>query len=299
MIIYKVAKGIKNIEATVLNIYRFILSLGKIAILSKYNLVLPKASHSNCIVLGNGPSLKDTIRLHKNVLETAVIFAVNNFPVSKEFIEFKPTNYIVLDPGYFLYKERSDVKATFQILKNDVTWPMNFFVPYMYRKDKDIQELKNKNGFIKICFYNYTILKGPASWVYPIFKTNLAMPQFYNVMGAAIYVALNSGYKKVWLVGADHSWFDNLQVGNDNIVYRKDVHFYDNEPEQIKLTPMIEPVSNSKVPMEGLFWALSAVFKSYKILFGYSAYLKSTIINASEFSYLDTFTRKNLKEYDK
>jgi len=152
---------------------------------------------------------------------------------------------------------------------------------------------------VKVCFYNYTIMKGPTSWVYPFFKKNLAMPQFYNVMGAGVYVALNCGYKNVWLVGADHSWFDNLHVGDDNIVYRKDVHFYDNEPEQVKLSPMIEPVSNTKVPMEGLFWALSAVFKSYKILFEYSTYLKSTIINASEFSYLDTFTRKNLKEYDK
>ena len=299
MIIYKISKVVKRVEAGILNVYRFILSLGKIAILSKYNLKLPEASHSNCIVLGNGPSLNDTIRLHRDVLEKAVLFAVNNFPATKEFIEFKPANYIVLDPGYFLNKQRIDIIEIFRVLKEDITWPMNFFVPYMYRKDIDIVELKNKKGYVKICFYNYTIMKGPAAWIYPLFKRNLAMPQFYNVMGAGIYVALNCGYKNVWVVGADHSWFDNLQVGDDNIVYRKDVHFYDNEPEQVKLSPMIEPISNTKVSMEGLFWALSTVFKSYGILFQYASYLKSTIINASEFSYLDTFTRKNLKEYDK
>jgi len=299
MIIYKIAKAVKNIEGGVLNVYRFVLSLGKIVILSKFNLVFPKASHSNCIVLGNGPSLKDTIRMHRDTLERAVLFAVNNFPTSNEFMEFKPANYIVLDPAFFLHKERSDINATFNVLKNEVTWPINFFVPYMYRKDKDVIELKNKNGFVKICFFNYTILKGPASWIYPLFKTNLAMPQFYNIMGAAIYVAMNSGYKNVWLVGADHSWFENIQVGDDNILYIKDKHFYDADSEKIKPVPMIELISNKKVRMEDLFWALSVVFKSYKILFEYSAYLKSTIINASEFSYLDTFTRKNLKEYDK
>ncbi|HSY60892.1 MAG TPA: hypothetical protein VK796_03400 [Cytophaga sp.] len=299
MIIYKIAKAVKNVEAAVLNVYRFVLSLGKITILSKYNLKLPKATHSDCIVLGNGPSLRDTINLHRDVLEKADLFAVNNFPNSKEFMEFKPANYIVLDPGYFLNKHRSDIIEVFRILKDDVTWTMNFFVPYMYRKDKDVVELKNKKGFVKICFYNYTILKGPANWIYPLFKKNLGMPQFYNVMGAGIYVALNCGYKNVWLVGADHSWFDNLHVGEDNIVYRKDIHFYDNAPEQIKLSPMIEPVSNTKVPMEGLFWALSTVFKSYGILFQYATYLNATIINASEFSYLDTFVRKNLKAYKK
>jgi hypothetical protein len=298
MSLYSISKSIKNIEKNVLDVYRFLLGILKIIILSRFKLELPKSRVQNCIILGNGPSLKETINLHRNVLQNAVLFVVNNFSTAKEFKELKPANYIVLDPGYFIYKERADVKMTFNILKNEVTWNMNFFVPYMYRNDVDIIELKNKNRYVKICFYNYTLLKGPEKWIFPFYKKNLAMPQFYNVMGAAILVALNSGYKKVWLVGADHSWFDNLQVGNDNIVYRRDIHFYDSDKEEVKLNPIIEPVSNTKVSMEGMFWALHAVFKSYGILSRYSTYLKSTIINASEFSYLDTFIRKNLTEYE-
>jgi len=178
-----------------------------------------------------------------------------------------------------------------------VNWELKLFIPYIFRNDKDIKELKNSK-YVKVVFYNYTLMKGIDRWIFPFYKWNLAMPQFYNVLGASVLVAINSGYKKVYVVGADHSWFDNIFVGEDNIVYRKDVHFYDANSENIKFTPMIEPVSGTTVSMQGLFWALTAVFESYSTLNRYANYCDSKIYNASEFSYIDSFERKSLIHYD-
>lgn len=296
MLLFKVSSIVKQTEYFIKQVYQFFISLVKILIISKFNIKIPQATHESCVILGNGPSLRDTFKKHHDMLLKADLFCVNNFATSKEFKEYKPGNFVLLDPGFFKFKTRKDIVDTFNVLKNEVTWSMNLFVPYMFRKDPDVQHLL-KSKYVKVCFYNYTIMKGPEKWIFPFFKRNISFPQFYNVLGPSILLAINSGYKNVYMVGADHSWFENIYVRNDNVLCRKDVHFYDNDKEEVRYVPMIEPVSGKVVSITLFFWAQYEVFKSYNLMENYSKYAGSKIYNASESSYIDAFERKSLESY--
>jgi hypothetical protein len=293
MSIHKTANTVKVVERFFQNVYRSISGLLKVIILSKFRISLPSAKEADCIVLGNGPSLKDTINEFKEIMKKTPLVCVNNFATSAEFHELKPTHYVILDPGFFIYKQRPDIVATFKELKNNTNWKVDLFVPYLYRGDADVKELQKTNSFVRVSFFNYTIAKGFDFLSFGLFRKNLAMPQFYNVLGAAVFLSVNMGYKKVWLAGADHSWFKEIYVNEDNSLCRKDLHFYDKGDQP--LTPIIDPVSGKTQKAGDFFQALHRVFDSYYLLNDYAKTRECTIYNASGFSYIDAFERKKLQ----
>ncbi len=295
--IYKASKFVKKFENIIQNLYRSISGMAKVLFISKFILKFPKPYGKDCIILGNGPSLKITLSHYNSILNQIPTICVNNFALSKEFKIIKPKYYVMLDPGYFIHKDRPDIKTVFYEFKNNINWEMTLFVPHFYRKDADILYFQKANSFIKITFYNYTIVKGFDFFSFFLFRKNLAMPQFYNVLGASIYVALNMGYEKVWITGADHTWSDNIHIDNDNNLHRVDKHFYDKE-ENKSSNLIIDPISGRTAKIAGFFNAMYRIFDSYDLLNNYATYMNSKIYNASEFSYIDAFERKKLDEID-
>ena len=296
MLVHSFANKIKNIELFFRNIYRSSTGFIKILILSKYNNDYSSLIGDSCIILGNGPSLKDSlINFNESFLNKPIV-CVNHFANSIEFEKYKPSFYVLLDPSFFILKNRDDVSNTINALKDKTKWPLTLFVPYLYRTDKDVQFFLTQKSFIKIQFFNYTIVKGFEFIGFRLFKKNLAMPQFYNVLGASIFLAINMGCKKVWVVGADHSWFKEIHVPNDNSLCLEDKHFYDIEKQ--KLIHITDPFSEKKPNVGDFFQALYRVFDSYYILNRYATYMNAKIYNASEFSYIDAFERKKLDEID-
>ena len=293
--IYNVSKIVKKIELIIKNIYRSINGISKVLFISKFNLILPKSIGSECIILGNGPSLNVTIENYILILAEKPVLCVNNFALSDEFKIVMPKYYVLLDPGYFIHKERPDIKAVFVEFKNNVNWQMTLFVPYFYRKDPDILEFKRLNSFIRVEFYNYTIFKGFDFISFFLFRKNLAMPQFYNVLGASIYLAINIGYKKILITGADHTWSDNIHVDSENKLYRKDKHFYDKGNDKFH-SLIVDPLTGNAAKIANFFNAMYRIFDSYYILNKYATYMSAKIYNASEFSYIDAFERKKLDE---
>jgi hypothetical protein len=292
MSIHKTAGIVKGIERFFQDLYGSLSGFAKVILISKFKIKLPEAKGTDCVVLGNGPSLKKTILEYKEVLVKMPLLCVNNFATSPEFHELKPCYYVILDPGFFIQKQRPDIVATFNELKNNTNWHVDLFVPYLYRKDVDIQALQKANSFVKLSFFNYTVVKGFDFIAFKLFRNNLAMPQFYNVLGASAFLGINMGYKNVWLVGADHSWFKDIYVNEDNHLTRKDHHFYDtNEPPFITVN---DPVTG-KIQKQGAFFhALYRIFESYYLLDNYALTRKCSIYNASEVSYIDAFERKKM-----
>src|ERR1700739_2156423 len=109
MSINSISNKLKQTEQFFKNIYNSILSCIKIVIVSKFNNRLPKAKQTECIILGNGPSLKNTLTNDIAVLKKSSLFCVNNFATAQEFMELQPSYYVILDPGFFLHKHRTDV----------------------------------------------------------------------------------------------------------------------------------------------------------------------------------------------
>jgi hypothetical protein len=245
-----------------------------------------------CEVLGNGPSLSDSLTTFNFSERNSSLLVVNNFAVDKIFLKFKPDYYVLLDPSYKNDSKRSDIEQTWDAISR-VDWGMTLFVPNSFGISFVSNKLMN-NKKIKIIFYNYVIFQGYKGISYFLYKKGLASPQFYNVLGASIFIALLIGYKKIYVFGADHSWFKDLVVNENNEVCRKDIHFYDKN-KQLELTKVVNNIDKKSIKLSSFFMTMSIVFRSYEILNEFSLYLNSVIVNKSSESFIDAFSRSKQK----
>jgi len=261
--------------------------------MSKFGVKMPKADKETCIVLGNGPSLKTSLTNHFNTIEKHSLVCVNSFSITEEYAQLKPLYYIMLDDGF--WKGNSEyILNTFDALANKTSWKMHLLVPQKAKKSNRFNELIVKNKNIELIYFNYTVFKGIESLSHFFYSQNLAMPQSQNVLVASIFLSINIGFKKIILLGADHSWHENVHVNNDNIVCIKDVHFYDNI-EQIKYHPIKKGAySNETFKFHELLNAWSKAFYGYWILNKYAIKKDCIIENASPVSYIDAFKRIEL-----
>jgi hypothetical protein len=289
MLIHFFADKVKAAEKFFQNVYHSASGLIKVLIISRFNSPLPFAKHEECIILGNGPSLKQSFEKHAKDFTKVPLICVNHFAISDEFYQYKPAYYVMLDPVFFTQEDRPDVAATINALKSKkVDWEVNVFIPYFFKDKTSVKLLREGNPFLKIHFFNYTIVKGFNSFAFGMFKKNLAMPQFYNVLGASMFLAVNMGYKKIWVVGADHSWFKEMEIDEDNILHMNVRHFYNKEKKAAGALTTTPP------KVGDFFMALHRAFNSYYILLEYTKYMNCKIYNASEHSYIDAFERKKI-----
>jgi hypothetical protein len=106
---------------------------------------------------------------------------------------------------------------------------------------------------------------------------------------------LNGGFRKIFVVGVDHSWHENLTVGTDNTLYWRYDHFFDSAQQPLR--PVYANPQETRVfRMHEILEALSHMFRAYVELEVYSRTLGARIYNASEKSYIDAFERMPLPE---
>lgn len=296
--ILKLKYAFETFEAFVKNIYESLVSIIKILVLSKFGISLPKANENACAVLGNGPSLKESLIKSKDFFLKHPLFCVNLFPSAPEFGELKPGNLIWLDSGFYIYEsmeelylKRPDIGKTIDDLISKTFWPLNLYIPEISSKATYLKDLSTKNQNISIQYYNYTIVKGFPSFENFFFKRNLGMPACENVLGASLFLAINAGFKNIYLFGADHSWIENIRVNENNETITSFTHFYTNKEEVIEKKVKF-PGSDKSATMVDIFKSYLKTFKLYYILDRYSKSRGTKIYNASAFSYIDVFERK-------
>jgi len=141
---------------------------------------------------------------------------------------------------------------------------------------------------------NTTEVYSSIGWNHYFYRKNLAMPRVQNVLTASIFLAMNIGYKKIFVVGADHSWHESIAISDKNILYLKNTRFQDDKEKDF--APFFEDPANETIPyrMYNLFRDLSKMFLSYMELERYSKSIKAKIYNASDKSYIDAFERKKI-----
>ncbi len=288
-------------EAAYKNLVNFIsqsvntfLSVLKILVQSKFGLHLPKAKSERCIVLANGPSLKASLEKHPELFKQYPLICVNTFALTPEFETLKPKYYVILDP--FFWKGTNEaIAATFKSLQEKTNWPLNLMVPKRAMNQPIFIELQKKNSSIILTPFNYTVFKGFPSLAERFYKSDLAMPQSLNVTIAALFLGINMKYKEIYLVGADHTWHENLHMSDENILYTKVAHFFENEKE-IKFVPFLKAYPDKGTQKAHEFFDIwSRTFSAYFILNHYAAKLNCKIYNASEISFIDAFERIKLK----
>lgn len=244
-----------------------------------------------CLVLGNGPSLaEDLPRLDLHGRQFAVL-SVNRFAESEIFESVRPELYVLADPAYW----QADVSAAIRSMREGLyaqmklrtTWPMRLVVPAKSRLL--LSREFSGHPWITLEFFNATPVRGYAGFVHRMCDWGLGAPPAQNVLVAAVHVALCEGFGAIALLGADHSWHENLVVDAQGRVCLRDRHFYDPSPQ---LRPWVMADRDSTpFTMDQLFRALSEMFRGYWVLRRHAATAGVRIGNASSVSYVDAFER--------
>ena len=163
---------------------------------------------------------------------------------------------------------------------------MTVIIPWNYRFSKFSNFLKNQNN-ISLHYLKNTPLWGGHPWFnLMLMKTRIGNPPYQNVMVASIFWGVSMGFKEILLLGANHSWVQNLYVGIDNKVYSKMNHFYGK-------TEYLEHKSSFGLPisLEEELFAFYNSIKSYHLIEKLAKWKNCKIINMTENSFIDAFQK--------
>jgi len=276
---------INIIEDSLSKLGETILSFFKIALLSRsvHNNSINKTEERDCVVLGNGPSLKTLIETHKDFLEDKDLIAVNYAVLSDYYTSIRPQYYIVADKAFF--KDPVHCNRLFDTLAAKTDWDMTLFIPATAKSDPTWRLKLHKRPNIKFEYFNMTPVEGFNWFSHWAFDENLGLPRPRNVLIPAIMTALRLKPRNIYVAGADHSWLRDIYIGDDNRLYENFQHFYDQKtgsayPETYHLHNML--------------YNLYITFKSYHIIEHYAKKIGIKIYNITEGSYIDAFERKKI-----
>jgi hypothetical protein len=243
-----------------------------------------------CYILGNGPSLKADLQNNINTIKDHVFIAKSEY-----YTIIKPSFYVFADDVYWspdiFIDTSNNCKATLNSIKIKTTWPLTIFIPNIAYKSNVFQKVFLQNKNIDIVSYNLTPIKSNDIFKYIYFKNNLGMPQAQNVLISCLFIAINLNFKKINLLGADHSWCRGIEVNRENQVCFIEDHFYDTE-EQV-LIPFRK--GNGEIfKMHEILFAFKKMFEGYWEIKKYAIYRNVNILNRSSISFIDAFEKRPL-----
>jgi len=284
------------IKSLIRNSINTFLSLLRVLLHSRFNGRL-KYKHGSikntCSILANGPSLNKNIN-SLDVCKNRDFFAVNFFALSEHFFRLKPCCYVFADSAFWDKEENMHPetilqrKELFQRLCQ-VDWELTIFIPGKGANSLIIKDLLKINHHIKAISYNTVSFYGFDSirtWTY---KQNLCMPLSQNVLIAALYIAINIGYRNIEIYGGDFSWTKSIRVDENNIVCQIDSHFYDKE--KVSLSPVLAYVGEP-YRMHQYLSDLAKMFEGCWQVKYYSDIIGAKIVNKNKESFIDAFTKE-------
>lgn len=225
-------------------------------------------------ILMNGPSLNDTIYYVKKEPGKVLMcnHALNSMQAMKT--DIRPDYYCFVDP---IFADLS-IQGSFDLYNTLQSYAYNLEV----YSDRDILEkLKITNHMIKThsIYYNpcpdYRGIKECR-----ILQKNMSSFRWQNVAIAALYVAIQLGYKKIYLHGADFTFFINIKISSENTCVMRDEHFYGNKE-----------VAWNSFNMKTLSNAFYIMYRELYKIRDYANDLGVSIINMSPKSMIDCFER--------
>ena len=238
------------------------------------------------VVMGNGPSLAETIELHGSEMERMTLLAVNFAALTDEFFRLKPRYYVMADPVFFAADANENLRRLRENLRR-VNWQMTIFVPF----GVDVANIGlPAGGSVEIVRFNNIGAEGFEWFECMVYNRRLAMPRPRNVLIPSIMIALWIGYKDVRIVGADHSWTRTLEVDDNNTVISVQPHFYaDNDVEHQRVRSVY-----SNIRLYEIIHSFYVAFKAYFAIERYAVRIGAKIINATPGSFIDAFKRGSI-----
>lgn len=290
--------GILKLRRTLGLLKRSIGPIRRVARASQYLTQVPDDSRDSkvCFVLGNGPSLKADLSGGLGIFGMGDTFCVNDFVKSDLYEAIRPKYYVIADPWNWLppKSERSALIRSefFDLILNKTTWPLTLFVPFEARSF--LESIFSGSLHVHLSFYNTTSMDGEKIVANLFYDLGMAMPPCQNVLIGALYLSLRLGYKKIILLGADHSWHETLALDDANRVCMRPLYF---NAQDAALKPWFKDFVSGEVwTMGELFHALGTMFEGYWKIEEYAEHLGAQVYNASSVTYIDAFKRKSVSD---
>lgn len=270
---------LKNLTDSAKNMFRVLMNInaGK---------KFPKSGNVKKLkILGNGKSLNN------NALSVdceADYMVVNRHVLADNYQKIKPKFYILADSHFFEHHEGIDIVNK---INERTKWPMYLCLVFSRKNKKAINKISFSPN-IKVLFYNSNTVNQSSRFSSFAYKHQLGMPKMQNVMVASIMLGLLMKYSVIELYGVEHNWLANLYVGEDNLVYLKNEHFYDKN--QVKPKPQKEIQHMEEYPLYLNIQHYARMFQSYWEIKKYieTSDIKTEIINMTKGSFIDAFKRK-------
>ena len=238
------------------------------------------------VILGNGPSLNDTVADSSEFLASKNLLAVNFAANTPLFKDLKPEYYVLADPHFF--NSGNDNVDKLWLSLNSIDWDMVLFVPFSVKSQFIDAFLRNDK--VKVRRYNTTPIEGFRKFRNFVYRRGWGMPRPRNVLIPSIMLAVNSGFKTVYVAGADHSWTRTLSVDDDNRVVSVQPHFYkDSEKETARVNK-----EYMNYPLYKIIYSFYVAFKSYFFIRDYAESVDCMIWNITPGSFIDAFPRKKV-----
>lgn len=239
-------------------------------------------SNDDVIIMGNGPSLND-IDLQA-ISESGIELACVNFFPSRNayFAALKPKYLILLDPDFFAdFDQLPKAELELYQILQKVDWQMYVVIPQGAKIP-----INNPNLIVeKLCVSTLYSehLTHYLDWLY---KHNLLTIGFQNVVIGAGFYFISSGVKKLYYAGIDMSEFKQLFVDEQNRVYVDAIHNYGSERHYSTLF--------NRGEFHKLLRLYQMMFEQFHYLSKYAERQGVEVINLSENSYVDVFTKSTL-----
>ncbi len=261
-------------------------SLLKVALMSRQPSGKSSENKGTLIVMGNGPSLRDAIDNHKDVLEANDLLSVNFAPLTQDFFDLKPEIHLLADGLFFQTVKQGNVEEMWAALRR-VDWKMTLYVPVKQKRSKDLIGLPEN---IEVKYFNLTPASGWKWLMRLLYGRGLAMPRPRNVLVPSLMTAIREGYSRILLTGADHSWSKTLWVTDNNRVVSVQPHFYrDNEKERDRVESLYKDIH-----LHQIYESFSIAFRSYFAVKEFADTRGVEILNATPGSFIDAFPRTQL-----
>ena len=278
----------------ILDVTKSCLSLFRIAKNSTLKIAdLPRGDGRKLLILATGPSLKRVLENDFETLRKYELMAVNKFVTRIEFEKLCPGQYVLLDAVFSTKNNTADkLKIRDEVLQALVTktdWNMNLFFPSNTDMKQELETIFSANRNIRLHYFNMTTVDGLKPFSFYCYKKGYGMPFAGNVLVSALWLAINMGYKKIVLAGADMSMHNMAHVTKENRLCLGDVYYYKADYSMRDCV-----VIDQKV--DAYFFKIARTFEAFGILKQYAAHNHATVLNSSMESYLDDFEKVEISE---
>lgn len=263
-----------------------LLTLGKVAVKSR-RVENPGGEEmgSRLIIMGNGPSLRDTIAMHEGILTANDTTAVNFAANTPEFFRLKPRHYVLADPHFFKNGSDPKVGKLWDSLRRS-DWPMTLHLPAGQQPSLPYN--------IRVRHFNMTPAEGYDSLTHRLYRRGLAMPRPRNVLIPAIMEGIRDGYREIFITGADHTWPHSLYVDDQNRVVSIQPHFYKDDQKELDRVAQ----EYAGIHIHDVLGSMTVAFRSYHAIRNYAEKMGIAVYNATPGSLIDAFTRRPLTDLE-